>query len=96
MMIGKKQPKADYQHAQETLAHTHDGRTPPIHGRKMESMKYFPIYVTRWDAVDIPMLMLLRQNGDEAQGWCGTPFYWPLIWAQQNVRTAIFSHESRP
>lgn len=52
--------------------------------------------VARQVAIDTPMLMLLRQNGHEAQDWRGTPFYWPVIWAQQNVRTAIFSHESRP
>ncbi len=43
-------------------------------------------------ATDIPMLMLFRQNGLEEQGWRGTPFYWPVIWAPQNVQTAIFSH----
>jgi hypothetical protein len=42
------------------------------------------------------MLMLILQNGREEQGWHGTPFYWPVIVAQQNVQTAIFAHETMP
>ncbi len=45
-------------------------------------------------ALNIPILMLIRQNGREEQGWRGTPFYWPVIMAQRNIRTAIFAHES--
>jgi hypothetical protein len=40
--------------------------------------------------------MLTRQNGKEEQGWRGTPFYWPVIVAQEQVRTAIFAHETMP
>jgi hypothetical protein len=52
--------------------------------------------VARQVAIDRPMLMLIRQNGREEEGWRGTPFYWPVIVAQQNVRTAIFAHETMP
>ena len=52
--------------------------------------------VARQVAIDTPMLMLLRQNGLEENGWRGTPFYWPVILAQQNVHTAIFAHETTP
>lgn len=53
--------------------------------------------VARQFAIDIPMLMLIRQNGsEEPQGWRGHPFYWPVIVAQQNIRTAIFAHETTP
>jgi Z1 domain len=45
-------------------------------------------------AIDNPMLMLIRQNGREEQGWRGTPFYWPVIVAQRNIRTSIFAHET--
>ncbi len=48
--------------------------------------------LARQVAREIPMLMLFRQNGLEEQEWRGTPFYWPAIWAPQNLRTAIFSH----
>jgi hypothetical protein len=47
-------------------------------------------------ATDRPMLMLIRQNGLEDRGWRGTPFYWPVIVAPQNTRTAIFAHETTP
>ena len=52
--------------------------------------------VARQTAVDIPMLIMLRQNGEEDKGWHGAPFYWPVIVAQQNIRTAIFAHETTP
>ncbi|MBE0427287.1 MAG: hypothetical protein IBX72_11675 [Nitrospirae bacterium] len=45
-------------------------------------------------AIDVPMLMLIRQNGRDDLGWRGTPFYWPVIVAQQNLHTSIFAHET--
>ena len=47
-------------------------------------------------ATNIPILMMIRQNGLEEQGWHGTPFYWPVIYAPQNVRVSIFAHETTP
>ena len=35
--------------------------------------------VGRQVAIDSPMLMMIRQNGLEENGWRGTPFYWPVI-----------------
>lgn len=52
--------------------------------------------VARQVAINAPMLMLIKQNGAEEQGWRGTPFYWPVIWAPQNTQTAIFAHETTP
>jgi hypothetical protein len=40
------------------------------------------------------MLMLFRQNGLIEQGWRGTPFFWPVIRVQTNVKTAIFAQET--
>ena len=48
--------------------------------------------IARNHAKDMPMLMLFRQNGAEELGWRGTPFYWPVIWAQETARTAVYSH----
>lgn len=45
-------------------------------------------------AIDHPILFLLRQNGSEEKGWCGTPFYWPVIRAQANAPTAIYTAET--
>jgi len=44
-------------------------------------------------AVDIPVLVLLRQNGKEESGWKGTPFWWPLMFAPVNMQTVIFANE---
>lgn len=44
-------------------------------------------------ALNNPMLILIRQNGAEDSGWRGAPFYWPVIYAQKNLKTVIFSSE---
>ena len=51
--------------------------------------------IAREHAKDMPMLMLFRQNGAENLGWRGTPFYWPVIWAQETARTAVYSHATQ-
>lgn len=45
-------------------------------------------------AIDNPMLILIRQNGDVEQGWRGCPFYWPVISAQKNISPAIFAEQT--
>jgi hypothetical protein len=45
----------------------------------------------RAKAEDVPVLMLLRQNGDEAKGWRGLPFWWPVIMTPRTGVTAIFA-----
>lgn len=45
-------------------------------------------------AVDRPVLMLLKQNGSEAQGWRNTPFYWPVFVVQQEAHAGIFTINS--
>jgi hypothetical protein len=47
----------------------------------------------RSKAQDIPVLMLLRQNGDEAKGWRGLPFWWPVIVTPMSAATAIFAND---
>jgi len=42
-------------------------------------------------AIEHPILFLLRQNGRKAKDWRDTPFYWPVIRAQKNTRTVIYS-----
>jgi hypothetical protein len=49
--------------------------------------------VARSRAVDTPVLMLLRQNGDEAKGWRGLPFWWPVILTPSTAATVIFATE---
>jgi hypothetical protein len=50
--------------------------------------------ITRQYAIDTPILFLLRQNGTEEKNWRGTPFYWPVIQAQANTPTSIYSAET--
>jgi hypothetical protein len=45
-------------------------------------------------AINHPILFLLRQDGTEEKGWRGTPFYWPVIRAQTNTPTAIYTAET--
>jgi hypothetical protein len=49
--------------------------------------------LARGKAVDIPVLMLLRQNGEESQGWRGLSFWWPVIVTPQNAVTSIFASD---
>jgi hypothetical protein len=49
--------------------------------------------VARNLARETPALILLKQNGDEDKGWMGHPFYWPVLYAQKNMKTVIFSSE---
>jgi len=43
------------------------------------------------NAKDIPVLMLLRQNGKEEDGWRGLPFWWPVIMTPETSVTVVFS-----
>ncbi|MEO8002935.1 MAG: Z1 domain-containing protein [Arenimonas sp.] len=49
--------------------------------------------MTKQYAIEYPILFLLRQNGSEDKGWRGTPFYWPVIRAQERTPTAIYTAE---
>lgn len=42
---------------------------------------------------NLPMLCLIKQEGRNEDGWKDTPFYWPVISAQDNIQTAIFAHD---
>lgn len=48
--------------------------------------------IARAVAQDLPLLMLIRQNGDSAQGWRDCPFWWPVIMTPANTRTTLFAH----
>jgi hypothetical protein len=44
--------------------------------------------------IENPVLILIRQNGRKEQGWRDTPFWWPVIHAQKNMKTTIFANET--
>lgn len=50
--------------------------------------------LTRAHAINTPILFLLRQNGEEDKNWRSTPFYWPVIQAQANTPTSIYTAET--
>ncbi len=50
--------------------------------------------IARQNAIDIPCLMLFRQNGLEDGGWRGAPFYWPVLVAPKNAKTTIFASDT--
>ena len=45
----------------------------------------------RETAMDHPLLMLLRQEGHIDSGWSGTPFYWPIVYAQGNTQAVVYA-----
>jgi hypothetical protein len=45
-------------------------------------------------AIDIPALILIRQNGAAERGWRGSPFWWPVLIAPQKTRTMVFAGET--
>jgi hypothetical protein len=48
--------------------------------------------MARAAAINIPVLMMIRQNGAEAQEWRGCPFWWPIIMTPSTTRTTLFAH----
>lgn len=48
--------------------------------------------VARAAAVDLPVLILLRQEGAAAQGWTDAPFWWPVIILPESMRPTLFAH----
>jgi hypothetical protein len=39
----------------------------------------------------LPILMLFRQNGSEAKGWRGGPFWWPVLFPPLKSAPAVFA-----
>jgi hypothetical protein len=37
-----------------------------------------------------PLLVLLRHNGSEAQGWAGGPFWWPILYAPTSMNPVVY------
>lgn len=43
-------------------------------------------------AENVPVLMMFRQDGDDALGWKGLPFWWPVILTPRLSTTMIFAN----
>jgi hypothetical protein len=50
--------------------------------------------VARHEAQHAPVLLLLRQNGAESQGWRDLPFWWPVIFVPAKAITSVFASET--
>ena len=42
-------------------------------------------------ALNLPAIVLLRQNGEKEQGWGGYPFWWPVLFAPLNSNASVFA-----
>ncbi len=49
--------------------------------------------VARGEATDVPILFLIEQRGGEEFGYRNGPFWWPVIYWPQRMRTVVFSRE---
>lgn len=56
--------------------------------------EYGEAKIAREIALDIPALILLRQNGKEENGWRGSPFWWPVLIVPKNTKTVIFASDT--
>lgn len=76
----------------QTARFKKDGRfenSPDTARQKLAELK-----IARDAAVNIPAVILLRQNGAEEDGWRGSPFWWPVFVTPQNMRPVVFSASS--
>jgi hypothetical protein len=44
-------------------------------------------------AVDQPLLVLLRHDGD-ADGWTGSPFWWPILYAPTGMKPVLYAADA--
>jgi hypothetical protein len=49
--------------------------------------------IAKETALDVPMLMLFKQNGKEELGWRGSSFWWPVLVAPNNTPIVIFASD---
>lgn len=45
----------------------------------------------RAKSVDKPLIMFIKENGKQTDGWRDAPFYWPVLVLQQNLTTAFYT-----
>lgn len=45
----------------------------------------------RAKAVNQPLIMFIKENGKQTDGWRDAPFYWPVLVLQQNLTTAFYT-----
>lgn len=45
----------------------------------------------RAKAVNQPIIIFIKENGKQIDGWRDAPFYWPVLVLQQNLNTAFYT-----
>ncbi|GGD02030.1 Z1 domain-containing protein [Pontibacillus salipaludis] len=50
--------------------------------------------VARNVATHVPALILLHQQGKKEQGWRGAPFWWPILVAPKETKTAVYASKT--
>ncbi len=50
---------------------------------------------SRAKAVDRPVMMFIKQEGEKDKGWHDAPFYWPVLMTQQNLTAAVYSKDEQ-
>ena len=61
-------------------------------GRFIDAPEYgVEINIDRANAIDRPVLVLLKQNGLIDLGWRGTAFFWPVLTMPENMEAGIFT-----
>jgi hypothetical protein len=50
---------------------------------------------SRVKAVDRPVVMFIKQNGEKAKGWHDAPFYWPVLMTQKNIKSAVYTIDNK-
>ena len=50
---------------------------------------------SRAKAVDRPVVMFIKQNGEKAKGWHDAPFYWPVLMTQKNIKSAVYTIDNK-
>jgi hypothetical protein len=45
----------------------------------------------RAKALDKPIIMFIKENGQKTNGWRDAPFYWPVLVLQQNLSSAFYT-----
>jgi hypothetical protein len=60
-----------------------------------DPLSYQERAVIEGTATNLPLLALVRENGAEADGWRGTPFWWPIITPPASTPTMVFASKTR-
>jgi len=50
--------------------------------------------IAKETAINLPIVMLFKQNGKEEDGWRGSQFWWPVMMVPRDAKTTIFASDT--